>query len=104
IFRTTDGGQNWQELPGLRGHGTGSQWMPGAGGMGLHTILLDRARPERMFIAISAAGVFRTDDAGKTWRPMNKGLHSQYIPDPTAEVGHCVHRIAMHPSRPNVLF
>jgi photosystem II stability/assembly factor-like uncharacterized protein len=104
IFRTTDGGQNWQELPGLRGHGTGSQWAPGAGGMGLHTILLDRANPGRMFIAISAAGVFRTDDAGKTWRPINKGLHSLYIPNPTAEVGHCVHRIAMHPSRPDVLF
>jgi photosystem II stability/assembly factor-like uncharacterized protein len=104
IFRSTDGGQNWQELPGLRGHGTGSQWAPGAGGMGLHTILLDRAHPDRVFSAISAAGVFRTDDGGKTWRPMNKGLHSLYIPNPTAEVGHCVHRIAMHPSRPEVLF
>jgi photosystem II stability/assembly factor-like uncharacterized protein len=104
IFRTTDGGQTWNELPGLRGHGTGSQWAPGAGGMGLHTILLDRAHPDRMFIAISAAGVFRTDDSGKTWRPMNKGLHSLYIPNPTGEVGHCVHRIAMHPSRPEVLF
>jgi photosystem II stability/assembly factor-like uncharacterized protein len=104
IFRTTDGGQTWQELPGLRGHGTGSQWTPGAGGMGLHTILLDRGHPDRMFIAISAAGVFRTDDGGKTWRPINRGLHSLYIPNPTAEVGHCVHRIAMHPSRPDVLF
>jgi photosystem II stability/assembly factor-like uncharacterized protein len=104
IFRTTDGGQNWQELPSLRGHGTGSQWTPGAGGMGLHTILLDRTHPGRMFIAISAAGAFRTDDDGKTWRPINRGLHSQYIPNPTAEVGHCVHRMAMHPSRPDVLF
>src|SRR5687767_4078767 len=104
IFRTTDGGRNWHELAGLRGHGSGPRWQPGAGGMCLHTILLDPHRPERMFSAVSAAGAFRTDDGGKTWKPINRGLKSQYIPDPEAEVGHCVHRIAMHPSRPNVLF
>jgi hypothetical protein len=104
LFRTSDGGQTWQELPGLRGHGSGSQWTPGAGGLCLHTILLDPIRPERMFIAISAAGAFRTDDGGKTWKAITRGLHSQYIPDPTAEVGHCVHRMAMHPARPDVLF
>ena len=104
IFRSTDGGKNWNELAGLRGHPTGSQWQPGAGGMGLHTILLDPTDPKRIYIAISAAGVFRTDDGGKTWKPINKGLKSQYIPDPNAEVGHCVHRIAMHPERPKVLF
>src|SRR5205085_8121859 len=82
----------------------GPKWQPGAGGLGLHTILLDPKNPARMFAAISAAGTFRTDDAGKTWKPINKGLKSQYIPDPTAEVGHCVHRIALHPSRPDVLF
>jgi photosystem II stability/assembly factor-like uncharacterized protein len=103
LFRTTDGGQTWQELPGLREQ-QGSRWMPGAGGMGLHTILLDRNNPGRIFIAISAAGAFRSDDSGRSWRPINRGLHSQYIPDPNAEVGHCVHRIAMHPSRPGVLF
>ena len=104
IFRTTDGGQTWQELAGLRGHTSGANWAPGAGGMGLHTILLDRNNAKRMFIAISAAGVFRTDDAGATWAPKNKGLNSVHMPDPVAEVGHCVHRIAMHQSRPNVLF
>jgi photosystem II stability/assembly factor-like uncharacterized protein len=104
LFRTTDGGQTWQELAGLRGHGTGPRWQPGAGGMCLHTVLLDSSDPQRIFIAISAAGVFRTDDAGKTWRAMNRGLKSQYIPDPNAEVGYCVHRIAMHRSRPDVLF
>jgi len=104
LFRTTDGGQTWHELAGLRGHGTGSKWMPGAGGMGLHTILLDAKHPDRIYTAISAAGVFRTDDTGRTWRPANRGLVSQFIPDPNAEVGHCVHRIAMHPSRPDVLF
>jgi hypothetical protein len=104
MFRTTDGGQSWHELPGLRGHGSGARWAPGAGGLCLHTILLDPSRPGRMFIAISAAGAFRTDDGGATWQPINRGLKSQHIPDPDAEVGHCVHRIAMHPSRPDVLF
>jgi photosystem II stability/assembly factor-like uncharacterized protein len=104
LFRSTDGAKSWHELSGLRGHGTGAQWQPGAGGMCLHTILQDASNPERMFIAISSAGTFRTDDAGKTWRPINRGLHSLYIPDPTAEIGHCVHRIAMHRDRPNVLF
>ncbi len=104
MFRSTDGGSTWQELTGLRGHGSGPKWQPGAGGMGLHTIVLDRKNKGRMFIAISAAGAFRSDDAGATWKPINKGLHSQYIPEPTAEVGHCVHRIAQHPSRPDTLF
>ncbi|MCE5306549.1 MAG: exo-alpha-sialidase [Acidobacteriales bacterium] len=104
LFRTTDAGQTWQELPGLRGHGTGAQWQPGAGGLCLHTILLDPDNTNRMFIAISAAGAFRTDDGGKSWQPINRGLKSEYIPNPTAEVGHCVHRIALHRSRPSVLF
>jgi len=104
IFRSTDGGTTWQELAGLRGHGTGPQWTPGAGGMGLHTILQDPANRRRIYIAISAAGVFRTDDGGQTWQAINRGLRSQYIPDPDAEVGHCIHRIALHPARPQVLY
>jgi photosystem II stability/assembly factor-like uncharacterized protein len=104
MFRSTDGGASWHELAGLRGHGSGPHWAPGAGGLGLHTIVIDPTNPERIFIAISAAGAFRTDDGGTTWKPINRGLSSKYIPDPTAEVGHCVHRIAMHPSRPNTLF
>jgi len=104
LFRSTDGGRSWLELAGLRGHESGARWQPGAGGMGLHTILLDPVHPGRIFIAISAAGVFRSDDAGTTWRPVNRGLQSEFMPDPTAEVGHCVHRIAMHPSRPQTLF
>jgi photosystem II stability/assembly factor-like uncharacterized protein len=104
LFRSADGGQTWDELPGLRGHGSGASWAPGAGGLCLHTILLDPATPGRMFIAISAAGAFRSDDGGASWRPINRGLRSQHIPDPEAEVGHCVHRIAMHRSRPGVLF
>jgi BNR/Asp-box repeat protein len=104
LFESKDGGKSWQEHAGLRGSETGPKWQPGAGGMCLHTILIDPKNPNRMSIAISAAGTFRTDDGGKTWKPINRGLHSQYIPDPNAEVGHCVHRIAMHPSRPETLF
>ena len=104
MFRTSDGGKSWHELPGLRNHGSGSAWQPGAGGLCLHTIVLDPSNQQRMFIAISAAGVFRTDDGGGSWRAINKGLKSEGIPDPDAEVGHCVHRIAMHRSRPHVLF
>jgi len=89
LFRSTDGGQSWQ---------------PGAGGMCLHTIILDPRQPGRMYAAISAAGAFRSDDAGETWKPVNRGLRSEGIPDEDAEVGHCVHRIAMHPSRPDVLY
>ena len=104
LFKTADAGGTWQELPGLR-NAKGHLWQPGAGGMCLHTIILDAKRPERIFIAISAAGAFRSDDAGKTWQAVNRGLKSPYeLPDPDAEVGHCVHRIAMHPSRPDVLF
>jgi photosystem II stability/assembly factor-like uncharacterized protein len=104
LFKSADGGQSWQELPGLREHDSGKQWAPGAGGMCVHTIVLDPSHAGRMFVAISAAGTFRSDDSGKTWRPINRGLRSEQIPNPTAEVGHCVHRIAMHPSRPNTLF
>ncbi len=104
LFKSTDGGATWQELPALR-KTKGNLWQPGAGGMCLHTIIIDPKDPRRIFVAISAAGAFRTDDGGNTWRPINNGLKSQYeLPDPNAEVGHCVHNLAMHPSRPNVLF
>src|SRR6202042_1852618 len=104
LFRSKDGGTTWEELSGLREHGTGPHWQPGAGGMCLHTVILDPKVEGRIYIAISAAGAFRTDDGGKTWKPINKGLRSEGIPDPTADVGHCVHHIAMNPARPGTLF
>jgi BNR/Asp-box repeat len=104
LFKSADGGHHWEELPALRGHESGPSWQPGAGGMCLHTLILDPASPGRMFAAISAAGAFRSDDSGQTWRPINHGLQSEGIPDPDAEVGHCVHRLAMHPQRPSVLY
>ena len=104
LFRSGDGGATWTELSGLRKHGSGPRWAPGAGGLCLHTIIIDPSDHDRMYIAISAAGTFRTEDGGQTWTAINQGLHSEHIPDPTAEVGHCVHRVAMHPSRPRTLF
>jgi len=104
LFRSSDGGTTWSELSGLRTHDTGPLWQPGAGGMCLHTIILDPHNPNRIIIAISAAGVFRSDDAGQTWKPINQGLHSDMMPDPSAKVGHCIHHVAMHPNRPDTLF
>ena len=104
LFRSRDGGASWTELPGLRQHRTGSSWQPGAGGLCLHTILIDPNRPQRMYCAVSAAGAFRSDDGGETWDTITNGLVSDFLPDPTAEIGHCVHNLAMHPSRPDTLF
>ncbi len=104
LFSTTNGGRSWQELPGLREHGSGSRWQPGAGGLCLHTILLHPSDEQRLYTAISAAGAFRSDDGGASWLPINKGLLSGEIPQQEAEVGHCVHSLAMHPDRPDVLF
>ena len=103
IFRSTDGATTWKELPGLRDQ-RASEWQPGAGGLAVHTILLDPSNPDRIYVAISAAGAFRTDDGGATWKPINRGLQSKYLPDPNAEIGYCVHRLALHPSRPDVVF
>ncbi len=104
LFRSTDGGKTWQELAGLRTHESAQSWAPGAGGMAVHTIVQHPSNAQRISVAISAAGFFRSDDAGTTWRPMNNGLVSDELPDPDSEVGHCVHHIAMHPARPDVLF
>jgi photosystem II stability/assembly factor-like uncharacterized protein len=104
LFKSTDGGTTWQELAALRGHESGASWGPGAGGRCQHTVVLDPGNPKRMVNAIYPAGPIRTEDGGLSWKPINQGLHSQYIPDPTAEVGHCVHRIASHPKNPDTLF
>jgi photosystem II stability/assembly factor-like uncharacterized protein len=104
LFRSTDGGLTWHELSGLRKHGSGPSWQPGAGGMCLHTILLDPRNADRIYVAISAAGAFRTDDGGATWKAINRGLKSEGIPNSEAEVGHCVHNMALHPSNPDRLY
>ncbi len=104
LFRSDNGGESWQELAGLRTHESAPQWSPGAAGMGVHTIIQDSSKPGRMYVGISAAGVFRTDDAGESWQVKNKNLTSNFLPDPTAEIGHCIHKMAMHPDRPDTIF
>ncbi len=104
LFRSTDGGESWSELPGLRTHASGRRWTPGAGGLCLHTILSDPSDDDRMLVAISSAGVFASDDGGGSWEPSNRGLRSAFLADPDSEVGHCVHKLARHPSRPEVVF
>ena len=104
LFKSIDGGRQWTELASLRQHDTGPQWQPGAGGMCLHTVLQHPSDADRLYVAISAAGTFRTSDGGRTWQPINKGLQSGEIPDQDSEVGHCVHRIDMHPSYPDVIY
>jgi len=104
LFRSADGGATWEEVPGLRRHPSTPAWQPGAGGLCLHTILFDPVAPGRLYVAISAAGVFRSEDGGQTWQPANRGLRATYTPEPEPEVGFCVHRIALHPARPQVLF
>ncbi|MFP4634330.1 MAG: WD40/YVTN/BNR-like repeat-containing protein [Nitriliruptoraceae bacterium] len=104
LFRSDDGGWSWSELPGLRTHTSASSWMPGAGGLCVHTLLPHPDDPQRMLTAISAAGVLATDDGGETWRPSNQGLRSEFMPEPEAEVGHCVHKLARHPAQPDVVF
>lgn len=104
LFRSTDAGATWHELAGLRQHPTAPAWQPGAGGMCLHTITQHPDDPQRMLVAISAAGVFRTEDGGESWTPSNDGLVSEGIPDPDAEVGHCVHKLALHPDRPETVY
>jgi len=100
IFRSTDGGENGKKLPGLRGHGTGPKWQPGAGGMCLHTIILDPGNPQRIGSPSRQQAPSAATTLAKAGMPINRGLRSQYIPDQDAEVGHCVHHIAMSPLRP----
>ncbi|MCC6705728.1 MAG: exo-alpha-sialidase [Thermomicrobiales bacterium] len=104
LFKSTDGGMTWKELSGLRTLDSGQHWQPGAGGLCLHTIIQDPSNPDRLYIAISAAGAFRTDDGGATWKPINKGLVSDFMPDPDAEFGHCVHNMAIHPDHPDTIY
>lgn len=104
LFRSEDGGATWSEVKSLNRHATRPKWQPGAGGLICHTILLDPSRPRRMYVAISAAGLFRTDDAGRTWQPRNRGVRADFLPTPFPEVGQCVHKVVMAPGRPERLY
>ena len=106
LFKSTDAGETWSLDRGLFDHPHRTQWMPGGGGLCLHTILPDPSNPDRMFVAISTGGVYRTDDAGKNWQPRNKGIRAKFLPPDQQypEWGQCVHKVVNHPSNPNRMF
>ena len=104
LFRSDDSGKNWEELPGLTQHATRKKWTPGAGGMCLHSIALDPGNARRLFVGISAAGVFRSDDGGENWKALNKNVRAEFLPDKLPEVGQCVHKLLMSPRDPSLLF
>ena len=99
LFRTDDGGTSWEPVPGILEHPTREQWQPGAGGMCCHSIQLNPADHRRLYVAISAAGVFRTDDGGETWAPKNAGTAADFLPDTYPPVGQCVHKLLLHPGQ-----
>ena len=104
LFRSDDSGVAWRPVTSLVDHETRDRWMPGAGGMCCHSIQIDPSSPRRMYVAISAAGAFRSDDAGETWAPINAGVAADFAPDPFPEVGQCVHKLLLHPARPERLW
>jgi hypothetical protein len=104
LFGSWDGGQRWSEISSLTSHASRPRWEPGAGGLCLHSIVLDPSKPERMFVGISAVGVFRSDDAGKSWRPANKGTRAGFLPDPYPELGQCVHKLLPGNGQRSLLF
>jgi photosystem II stability/assembly factor-like uncharacterized protein len=104
LFESRNGGETWSIVRGLWNHPHRPRWMPGNGGLCLHTIVLDPTTKDRMYVAISAGGVYRTDDGGATWNPRNRGVRVVFTPEKQPEFGQCVHKIVMHPSQPERLF
>jgi photosystem II stability/assembly factor-like uncharacterized protein len=104
LFETRDGGETWSLVRGLFDHPHRPRWMPGNGGLALHTIVFDPTNAQRMYVAISSGGVYRTDDGGCTWAAHNRGIRATFMPNKYPEFGQCVHKIAMHPDRPERLF
>jgi photosystem II stability/assembly factor-like uncharacterized protein len=105
LFRSDDGGGSWQVVEGILGHATRDRWHAGAGGLICHSIALDPAEPRRLWVGISAAGVFRSEDGGETWLPSNEGTAADFMPDdPFPEVGQCVHKVLAHPAQPGRLW
>lgn len=104
LFRSEDGGETWQELTGLTSHPSRPHWHPGAGGLCLHSIVIDPNVPDRLYVGISAVGVFRSDDAGQTWQTMNRGTRAEFMPDKYPEYGQCVHKVLAAAGSPTILF
>jgi photosystem II stability/assembly factor-like uncharacterized protein len=104
LFRSDDGGESWEPNRGLLEHPTRDRWFPGAGGMSCHSVQLDPRDPGRMYVAITSAGVFRSEDGGETWTPRNDNVVTEFLADPRSDVGHCPHKLLLHPRRPDRLW
>lgn len=104
LFRSDDHGQTWIPITGINDHPTREGWMPGAGGMMVHTIIQDPDDADRLFVAISAAGVFRTEDGGQSWQPKNKGVRADFLPEKYPDIGQCCHHLVISPQDPNILY
>jgi hypothetical protein len=104
LFVSQDAGDTWKLTEGLWNHPQRARWQPGAGGLCLHTILLDPVESDRIRIAISAAGMYVTEDGGATWRPSNHGVRAQFLPDKYPEFGQCVHKVVQSRQRPERMF
>jgi hypothetical protein len=104
LFRSQDDGATWQGMSGLNNHPTHTSWHEGGAGIILHTIVIDPEVPSRMYVCVSAGGVYRTEDSGATWQPINRGVRADFLVDACPVAGHCPHKLALHPARPAVLF
>jgi photosystem II stability/assembly factor-like uncharacterized protein len=104
LFRSDDGGETWEPNRAILEHPTRDRWLPGAGGLCIHSIQLDPTDMQRMYVGITSAGTFRTDDGGTTWMPKNAGVAAEFLPTPYPEVGQCVHKLLLHPALPNRLW
>lgn len=104
LFRSDDGGTSFELVRGLWDHPHRPQWTPGFGGKAVHTVVPHPTDPARMVVAMSAGGVYRTDDGGDHWQASNAGIKAYFLPDPYPEFGQCVHKVSAHPARPEQLF
>lgn len=104
LFRSDDAGETWEANRGILEHPTRDRWFPGAGGMSCHSIQLDPRDPDRMYVAITSAGVFRSDDGGESWTPINHNVVADFLADPYSDVGQCPHKLLLHPARPDRLW